>query len=196
MFATSKRGLARPNFPKKIQGGFTLIELLVVISIIGLLSSVVLTAVQGARIKADNTQRNQLIGEYVKALTLAYDKAGGVYPGTIGSLTFSCLGDYPVLGTYSATHPCWSGFIYENPTVLNILDDYIPGLPTPKTVVGATASLVGALYRCEISNCTKARITWRLQGVSSGQTCIKGATLTSTVTGAYAGTTVCTLLLQ
>ena len=181
---------------KQTKRGFTLIELLVVISIIGLLSSVVLTAVQGARVKSENTQRNSIIGEYVKALTLAYDKAGGIYPGTIGSITFSCLGDYPVLGTYSATDSCWSGAIFENPAVLNALDDYIPGLPVPKTVDGATASLVGAIYRCEITDCTQARITWRLQGVSSGQTCIKGATLTSVVAGAYAGTTACTLILK
>ena len=42
-------GLVRLNFPKKMQGGFTLIELLVVISIIGLLSSVVLSSLNSAR---------------------------------------------------------------------------------------------------------------------------------------------------
>lgn len=36
------------------QTGFTLIELLVVISIIGLMSSTVLAAVNSARVKADN----------------------------------------------------------------------------------------------------------------------------------------------
>lgn len=33
-----------------------------------------LSAMNGARVKADDTQRNQIVGEYVKALALAYDK--------------------------------------------------------------------------------------------------------------------------
>jgi len=45
---------------KQTSRGFTLIELLVVISIIGLLSSVVMSSVNTARKRADDTQRNQI----------------------------------------------------------------------------------------------------------------------------------------
>jgi len=62
--------------------GFTLIELLVVISIIGLLSSVVLASLKGAREKAVLTK---LVSE-MKSLQTAiemYRNQSGVYPGEI-----------------------------------------------------------------------------------------------------------------
>lgn len=59
--------------------GFTLIELLVVISIIGLLSSVVLSALNSARSKARDAQRISDLGELKKALAFYYDKHG-YYP--------------------------------------------------------------------------------------------------------------------
>jgi len=33
-----------------------------------------MASLNGARVKADDTQRNQIVGEYVKALALVYDK--------------------------------------------------------------------------------------------------------------------------
>lgn len=74
---------------KTMRRGFTLIELLVVISIVGLLSSVVLSSVNSARGKMDNTQRERVVEEYVKALNLYYHDNGGNYPPDSG-----CLGEY------------------------------------------------------------------------------------------------------
>lgn len=59
--------------------GFTLIELLVVISIISFLSSIVLTALNNARIQARDTQRISDIRQIRIALEL-YRNTNGYYP--------------------------------------------------------------------------------------------------------------------
>ena len=63
------------------KAGFTLIELLVVISIIALLSSVVLVAVQSAREKAQMSKVRSELGEFVKALEI-YRTTYGYYPSS------------------------------------------------------------------------------------------------------------------
>ncbi len=78
---------------KQTQKGFTLVELLVAISIIGLLASVVLSAVNGARKKAVASQINSTAEEFRKAFVLGYDKYGG-YPTYSGSNNH-CLGTPP-----------------------------------------------------------------------------------------------------
>lgn len=66
------------NFQSK-QLGFTLIELLVVISIIGLLASVVLVALNGARVKARDAKRIADLSQIAKATEFFYDSQG-FYP--------------------------------------------------------------------------------------------------------------------
>lgn len=66
------------------QRGFTLIEVLVVVAIIGLLSSVVIVGLGGARSKARDARRIADIQQIQNALELAYSPATG-YPATIPS---------------------------------------------------------------------------------------------------------------
>ena len=61
------------------QKGFTLIELLVVISIIGLLASVVLVALNGARSKARDAKRVMDLKQLQTALEMYYNQYGS-YP--------------------------------------------------------------------------------------------------------------------
>ena len=60
--------------------GFTLIELLVVISIIGLLASVTLVALQSVKTRAKDLKVFVEIKEFAKALEI-YKLENGVYPG-------------------------------------------------------------------------------------------------------------------
>lgn len=79
-----------PKFdvPRQCQRGFTLIELLVVIAIIGLLASVVMVALNGARMKARDTRRKADLKQIRMALELYYQDnnkyppAGGCAYGT------------------------------------------------------------------------------------------------------------------
>jgi prepilin-type N-terminal cleavage/methylation domain-containing protein len=68
---------------KNLHGGFTLIELLVVISIIGLLSSIVLSSLTSAKVKARNAKRLHDINQVILAVELYYNTYG-TYPGGDG----------------------------------------------------------------------------------------------------------------
>ncbi len=71
----------------KSSAGFTLIELLVVISIIGLMASIVLVALNNSRLQARNAKRKADIREVRTALELYYSDNQDTYPhsGALGT---------------------------------------------------------------------------------------------------------------
>lgn len=75
---------------KKMQKGFTLIELLVVIAIIGILSSVVITSMSSARVKAKTAAFKAEISSITPALINICDTADIV------------AGDVPAAGVHAA----------------------------------------------------------------------------------------------
>lgn len=89
---------------------FTLVELLVVIAIIGLLSSVAVVSLSGARVKARDAKRLADLKQIRTALALYYD-ANSAYPqcgGHDGCSTTGFDGDFAVLDikpAYMATIP-------------------------------------------------------------------------------------------
>jgi len=72
------------------KNGFTLIELLVVISIIGTLSTIAMTSLNGARAKARDARRYTDMNSLQMAMELYAADHGGQYFSTGGVLV--CLG--------------------------------------------------------------------------------------------------------
>lgn len=194
--------------------GFTIVEMLVVTSILSLLSSVVLTAVSDARVKADDVQRNKVAEEYIKALALAYDADGGYpYPGNILGY---CLGNYAPLATYNDANVCGSSYLAaplfpnsENSTILvggsgNAgVKRFLPTLPVMKSIpmyieiISGNPWLKefkGPVYRCSSVSggvCNQAMMYWLLD--QPNQKCAGGA-IADSVT--YPDSTSCTLALN
>ena len=134
--------------------GFTLIELLVVISIIGLLSSIVLASLSGARIKARNSARNSQVMEYAKALALY--KAGNNFFPNPGDI-YVCLGG--TSGCGDLDNPgIFSQILKDN------LSQFIPSYPPIGSGVVSGSLWSGALYFCDnYPDCTIAGIFYWLE---------------------------------
>ena len=75
--------------------GFTLIELLVVISIISLLSSVVLSSLSSARMKARDVRRIQDLAQIRNAIELYLNDNNGTTPGWSTFFSQILSTDYP-----------------------------------------------------------------------------------------------------
>jgi len=109
------------------KSGFTLIELLVVISIISLLSTVALTSVNAARIKARDTKRMADKEQIVNALEL-YRNSVGHYPYNTDNDASGW--DYGYSGGLA------SGDIFIQPLVDTGLFSPTPGDPTNTAIAG------------------------------------------------------------
>lgn len=154
--------------------GFTLIELLVVVAIIGLLSTVIMSSLNNARTRAQNTAKNNLVEQYITALELYYDDGNSSYPD-FDDGSFSCLGlDTGEICLFSET---------GNTDLVSALSEYIPQAndDTPTLFSDGTSDFSGLGYRCkENTGCNEYEIRWYLNGGTSEQ-CIKGSTPTAFV---------------
>lgn len=112
------------------QRAFTLIELLLVIAIIGILSSVVLASLNGARAKARDGERLRELRQLQVALE-NYRVDRGTYPVTFSGVTPTWRGHCAGLGGYGVTGA--TGYVQ------NVAPTYIPILPTdPRPLTGNT----------------------------------------------------------
>lgn len=152
------------NMYQNNQLGFTLIELLVVISIIGLMSTTVLAAVNSARVKADNAARVRTIQEYKKAFDLSYD-ADGQYPLTLAGAvdTNVCLGNYP-----DPVNQCndLAGPLSEDSNVSSAIERFLSSRPIHQTLLISGFLFDGPIYntRCSAYSPCRSYIRWQLHG--------------------------------
>ena len=128
--------------------GFTLIELLVVISIIGMLASVVLVAVNGAKAKGRDAKRLQDMLQLRNALEI-YRSSYGVYPSANpsvwGGITTNPCGTN---GTNSGGSAYISGL---TPTIIAVLPTD-PGTTSSWTCTGYLYNSNGTHYKILIHN--------------------------------------------
>lgn len=139
---------------KNAEKGFTLIELLVVIAIIGILSSIVLASLSGAREKARNVERWSVVKTYIDMLEMYALDHDGNYP----DYTETCIGE-------SECHGNKSG----DPDFDKKLEPYSGGkIPVSKykTPIG-DYDVSGVEYNCIsiINNiCKKYELNWYAEG--------------------------------
>ncbi len=129
--------------------GFTLIELLVVISIIGTLSSVVISSLNTSRAKSRDAVRVEQVQEIVKAAGTYYTDVGD-YLFPINPNRTICLGKVD-------GETCWGGLIPGNTRMQNILvPTYLPSIPSdPQTDRGVgDAYLFAAIHAIKYSDHT------------------------------------------
>lgn len=125
----------------KTGAGFTLIELLVVMAIISLLASVILIALNSARVKARDAKRMSDMRQLQKALELYYDDNDS-YPPTPLSTTWYGYQTIP-----SGSCGVVAGLTGAGGYIPNLAPKYLSVLPTDPNP--ATGCWYGILYRSD-----------------------------------------------
>ncbi len=162
--------------------GFTLVELLVTIGIIGILATVTVVSVGGARGKARDSKRLSDIKQMQSALELYSSDVGGFYPGGTDALIGETDG-YTVI--------CEDGFVTVA-NKANCTSTYLSPIPKDPTNSGAliykytAKTAAGGACAAGATDCTTYSITFELESKSGNL--LPGKLHTATPTGITPGT--------
>lgn len=177
-----------------LQKGFTLIELMVVVSIISILSSVVVAVLVDAKAGARNNRKNELVAQYVTAMSLYYGEYGEYPEGgcsTCGEASYVCLGDDYVSDRCNIFAEAGQ-FHLENSTVNTQISEFAPGVPSSlDSITHDGKTFIGLAYACTDNNCDQYTISWVLEGSGSDASCYGGATETD-----FGPISICTFATQ
>ncbi len=172
------------NFMNKLnlKKGFTLIELLVVVSIISIISSIVVAVLVDAKIGAKNNRKNELVAQYITALSLYYGEYGEYPEGgctDCAEPTYVCLGDDYISDRCFIFGIEPEDYHNENSTVNTQISEFIPGLPSSldESIHGGK-TFVGITYGCTDENCNQYEVSWVLEGEGNDASCYGGASET------------------
>ena len=172
----------------KNKAGFTLIELLVVIAIIGLLASVVLLALNGAREKSREAKRLADISQMASAFELMFNDAAA-YPTGAAYLYAPAT---PTVGGVLGIGSGLQAFNVQNQTLYSLTPTYIGLIPTDplpadNAANGTTCSGVAAVAVSPPLANTAGPSSYVYQANALGSTYTLSFCLGGSGSGAYAG---------
>ena len=175
------------------KSGFTLIELLVVIAVIGILSAVVTSTLQSARIKARNAERLQAVDQINKAMEI-YSTASGLnrLPSVLDPVggdgyntSWYCLGAVDTttcagttlfdIGLNTAVKSGFTGEIPQNKLTMTGNDSWYRYVSANSSLPAGAPFANGTGGLCDATTCPPgAYIIWAMEKVGSEKGCGRG----------------------
>jgi len=115
---------------KKRQDGFTLVELLIVVAIIGLLSGIVLSAVNSARRNAQYVKAQSEINQFIQMVMIAQGESEKTLVEITGSGCSNCSGcrASPDLRNVPDDHPCYVGWLHDVTSIQSATNGLVTGI--------------------------------------------------------------------
>ncbi len=150
-------------FNRRQGGGFTLIEMLVVLAMIGLLATIALVAVNGARMKTRDNKRVADLKQIQKAIELSYNSSTG-YPLVAATVTIGVPATTSVYCGKGAATGFKADATAANCDADKIYMGIVPSNPQPSGTSYTYESTNGAGVSCKSGTCNGFCVQATLEG--------------------------------